>query len=120
MVLHEPSTVKRFEFGTENIIKTIASRAHRRIVAPGVPDVCCYGYGYEDCRGHPGAPPIRYDAYSTLSVGLRPWLAYLSRGYLVNFSFTLSRSYTQISRKIRETFDARDHFAGTHTCARVY
>ena len=25
----------------------------------------CYGYGYEDCRGHPGAPPIRYDAYST-------------------------------------------------------
>ena len=26
-----------------------------------------YGYGYEDCHGHPGAPPIRYDAYSTLS-----------------------------------------------------
>ena len=26
-----------------------------------------YGYGYEDCRGHPGAPPIRYYAHSTLS-----------------------------------------------------
>ena len=26
-----------------------------------------YGYGYEDCRGHPGAPPIRYHAHSTLS-----------------------------------------------------
>ena len=25
------------------------------------------GYGYEDCRGHPGAPPLRYDASSTLS-----------------------------------------------------
>ena len=31
----------RFEFGTENIIKTTVCRAHRRIVAPGVPSVCC-------------------------------------------------------------------------------
>ena len=34
---------------------------------------CGCGYGYEDCHGHPGAPPIRYDAFadSTLSaVGL--------------------------------------------------
>ena len=26
-----------------------------------------YGYRYEYCRGHPGAPPIRYYAHSTLS-----------------------------------------------------
>ena len=35
-------------------------------------------------------------------------MVYLSCGYLVNFSFTLSRSYTQLSRKFRKTFDARD------------
>ena len=23
-----------------------------------------YGYGYGDCRGHPGAPPIRYYTYA--------------------------------------------------------
>ena len=26
-----------------------------------------YGYGYEDCRGHPGARTMRYYAHSTLS-----------------------------------------------------
>ena len=41
-----------------------------------------------------------------------------ARLYLVNFSFTLSRSYTQLSRKFRETFGCQGKFCA-HTCARV-
>ena len=32
-----------------------------------VPSFAVLCYGYEDCRGHPGAPPMRYYAHSTLS-----------------------------------------------------
>ena len=38
---HHTAERLRFEFGTENTIKTTVCRAHRRIVAPGVPSVCC-------------------------------------------------------------------------------
>ena len=44
-----------------------------------------YGYGYEDCRGHPGAPPIRYYAHSTLSGSIvgRKTLSCIERGLLL-------------------------------------
>ena len=42
-------------------------------------------YGYEDCRGHPGAPPIRYYAHSTLSGSTegRKTLSCIERGLLL-------------------------------------
>ena len=47
-----------------------------------------YGYAREDCRGHPGAPPVRYYAHSTLSgstVGRYVFGLTLSPSHLCHF-----------------------------------
>ena len=75
-----------------------------------------YDYGYENCRGHPGAPPIRYNAYSTLSGST------MGRCVLVRLCHSLQLVLVYYCRVLDlygiryPKLVARDNYGYKHTC----